>query len=90
MNAHNTVVDLSTIAIPLAASTHRMLTALGCARFVQATDRLGMCMVFGDNFLTAVSELFFIPLDRFEKTLQRPWRRFEFQGDGLGRFTPQI
>jgi hypothetical protein len=69
MNADHAVVHLSAVAIPLAANPHRCLAALGRARFVHATDGLGMRMVFGDDLLAAISELFFIPLDRFEEPL---------------------
>ena len=63
MNAHNTVVDLSSIAIPLATGTHRLVAALGRAGLVHATDGIGVGMVFGDDLLAAVSELLFTPLD---------------------------
>ena len=63
MNAHGTVVDLPTVAIPLATGTHRLVAALGRAGLVHATDGLGVGMVFGDDLLAAISELLFIPLD---------------------------
>ncbi len=69
MNAHNTVVDLPTVAIPLATGAHRLVAALGRARLVNATDGLPMGMVLGHDLLAAISQLLFIPLDRFEKTL---------------------
>lgn len=49
-----------------------------------------MSMVFGDDLLAAISELFIIPLDRFKEPLQRPWRRLESQRDGLSRLAVQI
>ena len=69
MNCHNTVVDLPTVPIPLPTNSHRMLAALGRARLVHATDGLPMGMVLGHDLLAAISQLLFIPLDRFEKTL---------------------
>ena len=69
MNAHNTIVDFPTVAIPLATGTHGLFAALGGAGLVHATDGLGVGMLLGNNLLAAVSELLFIPLDRFEKTL---------------------
>ena len=69
MNAHNTVVDLSTVAIPLAPDTHCLVAALGSARLVHTTDGLGVAMVVSNDLLAPISELLFIPLDRFEKAL---------------------
>ena len=69
MDAHNTIVDLPTVAIPLATGAHRLIAALGRAGLVNATDGIGVGMVFGDDLLAAVSEFLFIPLDQFEKTL---------------------
>ncbi len=69
MNAHNTVVHLPTVSVPLPTSPHCLFATLGRAGLVHATDGLGMDMVFGDDLLAAISELLFIPLDRFEKTL---------------------
>lgn len=90
MNPHNTVVDLPPVAIPLASSSHGRFAALGRARLVHATDGLGVGMILGDDLLAAISKLLFIPLDRFEKALQRPRRGLEPQGDRLGRLTVQI
>jgi hypothetical protein len=42
-------------------------------------------MVFRHDLLAPVSELLFIPLDRFEKALQCPRRGLELQGNGLRR-----
>ena len=69
MNAHDAVVDLPPVAIPLTTDTHRIFAALGRAGLVHTTNGFGMSMVFRDDLLAAVSELLFIPLDRFEKTL---------------------
>jgi hypothetical protein len=69
MNAHHTVVDLPTAAIPLATRGHRVVAALARARLIHATDGLGMGMFFGHNLLASNSQLLFIPLDRLEKAL---------------------
>ncbi len=90
MNTHNTVVDLPSVAIPLAGNSHGRFAALGRARLVHATDRLGVGMILGDDLLAAISEFLFIPLDRFEKALQRPRRGLELQADRLGRLAMQI
>ena len=90
MNNHNTVVDLPSVSIPLAGNSHGRFATLGRARFVHATDGLGVGMILSDDLLTTISEFLFIPLDRFEKPLQSPWRGLELQGDGLGRFAVQV
>ena len=69
VNAHHTIVDLPTVAVVLSTDAHGMPTALGRARLVHVADRFGVGMILDDDLLTAVSELFFIPLDRFEKSL---------------------
>ena len=69
MDAHHTVVDLSPVAIVPPTDAHGLLAAFCCARFVHAADRLRVGMVPGDDPLAAISQLFFIPLDRFEKAL---------------------
>ena len=63
MNAHNTVVDFATVAIPLATSTHRLRAALGCAGLVHATDCFRVGMLLGDDLLATITKLLFIPLD---------------------------
>lgn len=69
MNAHNTVVHLPTVAIVLTTGAHRFLAALGRAGLIHATDRLGVRMVLDHDLLASISQLFLIPLDRFEKAL---------------------
>lgn len=49
-----------------------------------------MSVLLGHHPLAAVKQFFFIPLDRFEKALQRPRRGPGLQGDRLGRFAVQI
>jgi len=69
MNPDNAVVELPTVAIVLPADTHRILAALRRARLVDAANRLGVGVVFGHDLLAAISQFFFIPLDRLEETL---------------------
>jgi hypothetical protein len=69
MDSHHTVVHLSTVAVPLASHAHRVVAALGDPRLVHDADRLRMTVLFGQQLLATVVEFFFIPLDRFEKTL---------------------
>ncbi len=69
MNCDRTVVDLTPAAVPLATGSNGLVAALGRARLVDAADRVGMGMVCGDDLLTPISELLFIPLNRFEKAL---------------------
>lgn len=90
MNAHNTVIDLPAIAIPLPADAHGFFTAFGVARLIHAANGLRVAMIPGDDLLTAISELLFIPLDRFKKTLQSPRRSVKPQGNGLGRLAVHV
>jgi hypothetical protein len=69
MNSHDAVVHLAAVAVVLSSNSHGLCAALGRARLVHDADGVGMSMVLGDDLLTAVSQLFLIPLDRFEKTL---------------------
>jgi hypothetical protein len=69
MNSHHAVVHLAAVAVVLSPNSHRLGTALGRARLVHDADGFGMSMLLGDDLLTAVSQLFLVPLDRFEKTL---------------------
>jgi len=69
MYSHHAVVNLPTVSIPLPTDSHRIFAALGRAGLIHTTDGFGMGMVFRDDLLTAISELFFIPLDRFQKAL---------------------
>jgi len=69
MNPHNTVANLPAVAIVLSPNAHRIFAAFRRARLVDTTDRLGMGVVFADDLLASISQLFFIPLDQFEKAL---------------------
>jgi len=90
MNRHHAVIHLASVAVPLARSPHGLAAALARARLVHTTDRFGVGMLLRHDLLTAVSQLLFIPLDRFEKALQRPRRRPRPQGDRLGCLAVQI
>ncbi len=69
MNSHNTVVNLPTVSIPLPSRAHCIVATFSRAGFVHATNGLGVGVVFGNDLLAPISELLFIPLDRFEKAL---------------------
>jgi hypothetical protein len=69
MDSHDAVVHLAPVAVVLSAHAYRLGAALGRTRLVHDAHGLGMSMVLGDDLLTAVSQLFLVPLDRFEKTL---------------------
>ena len=90
MNSHHTIVDLATVAIVLPAHAHRMSTALSRARLIDAADRLRVGVISDDDLLAVISELFFIPLDRFEKALQGSWSGFEQECDGFDVFAVQV
>jgi len=90
MHAHYAVVDLAPVAVVLTAHAHGFVAALRRSRLVHAADRFAMRMVASDHLLAAVAEFFFIPLDRFEKTLQRPRRCAERQSDRFGGLAVHI
>ena len=90
MNANHAVVDLPPIAVPLARDPRGLFATLGRARLVHTTDRFGVSVLLGHDLLASVSQSFFIPLDRFEKALQRPRRFTQLQGNGLSRLAVQI
>jgi hypothetical protein len=46
-----------------------MFAALGHSRLIHGTDGLSVSVVLGHDLLAAIAQLFFIPLDRFEKAL---------------------
>ncbi len=90
MNRHHTVVDLTPVAVPLATDPHGLVAALGRARLVDATDRVGVGVLCGHDLLAPVSELLFIPLNQFQKALQRPRRCLKLQGNRFGVLAMQI
>jgi hypothetical protein len=69
MHSHHAVVHLAPVAIPLPSHAHRVVAALGNPGLVHHADRVRVTMIFGHDLLATVVELFFIPLDGFEKTL---------------------
>jgi hypothetical protein len=90
MNANHAIVDLASIAVPLASDASSLFAAFRRARLVHATDRFIVGMFPDNDLLAAIPQFLFIPLNRFEKPLQCPRRSFALQGDGLGRFSVQI
>ncbi len=69
MNCDHTVVDLTPVAVPLTTGPNGLVAALGRARLVHATDRVEVGVLCGNDLLAPISELLFIPLNRFEKAL---------------------
>jgi hypothetical protein len=69
MHADDAVVHLAATAEPLPPSAHRFDAALGCSRFINAADRLGVGVFACNQLLALIADPAFIPLDRFQKTL---------------------
>jgi len=69
MNCDHAVVDLTPVAVPLATGPNGLVAALGRARLVHTTNRVGVGVLCGDDLLAPISELLFIPPNRFEKAL---------------------
>jgi hypothetical protein len=69
MHSHHAVVDLAPVAAPLPSHANRVVAALGNRRLVHHANRVRVTMIFGQELLATVVELFLIPLDGFEKTL---------------------
>jgi len=69
MHTHDAVVDLAATTEPLSCGTGGMRAALRRSRFVNAADGFLMSMLAGDQSLTPVPHLEFIPLDRFHESL---------------------
>jgi hypothetical protein len=90
MHSHHAVIDLAAVAVVLPTCADGLAAAFGGAGFVHAADSLGMRMVASHDLLTAVSQFFFIPADRFQKALQRARRFAELQGDRLGRLAMHV
>lgn len=87
MHTHDAVLDFAAIAVVLSLNSHRLVAALGRTGLINATDRIGMSMLLGDNGLTSIAKFFFIPLNRFEKPLERAWFRVESKGDCFNAFS---
>ena len=69
MHNDHAVVDLAAVAAPLPLYAHRIASALGHSRLVHRANRLWMGVVGSHDLLAAITEFFFIPLDRFQKSL---------------------
>jgi hypothetical protein len=69
MHADHAVVNLAATAEPLPTDADRMAAALGCSRFIDAADRLGVGVLACNQLLALVADAAFIPLDRFQETL---------------------
>jgi len=63
MDSHDAVVQLAAVAVVLPPNAHGLGAALGRARLVHDADGFGVGMVSGDDLLTAISQLFLVPLD---------------------------
>jgi len=90
MHSHHAVVHLAAVAVVLPTRTHGFAATLGDAGLVHAPDGLGMRVLAGHDLLAAVTQFLFIPLDRFQKALQRARRFAELQGDRLGRLAMYV
>jgi hypothetical protein len=69
MHSHHAVVHLAPIAVPLPSDAHGIVATLGNPGLVHHADRVRVTRIVGHDLLATVVELFFIPLDGFEKTL---------------------
>jgi hypothetical protein len=69
MYADDAVVHLTATAEPLPTDADRLVAALGCSRFIDTADRLGMGVLASDQLLATVAEARSIPLDRFQQSL---------------------
>ena len=69
MNSDSTVFDFASVAVVLPVDGGRMTTTFGGSRFIDGADGVLVSVIAGDDLLTSIPQLFFIPLDRFEKPL---------------------
>lgn len=90
VNAHHTVLDFAAVPVVLPGGAHGLLAAFGRARLVHAADGFRMRVFGSHDLLTTISQLLFVPFDRFKKTLQRPRRGTEFNGHGFSIFALHI
>ena len=81
------VFDLTPVSIVLPFDASGVVATLGRAGLVDAPDRIGGGMFAGDDRLTAITKLLFIPNDGFEKTLQSSWSHALLEGDRFGVFS---
>lgn len=63
MHSDDAVIHLAATAQPLPRSADRFLAALGCSRFIDAADGLGVAMVARHQLLALVANSGAIPLD---------------------------
>ena len=66
------VLDLAAVAVVLTLHTSRVHAALGRSRFIDHADRLRVNVLARHQLLTAIAKQLLIPLNGFEKPLQRP------------------
>lgn len=90
MHSHSAIVDLAAVPVVLPSSPHCFAATLGDARFVHAPDGVGMRVLASHDLLAAVAKSRLIPLDRFQKALQRAGCFPKLQGDGLGRLAMHV
>ena len=65
------VLDFAAVAVVLTLHAGRVRAAFGRSRLIDHAQRLGVRMLGGHQLLAAVAEEFFVPPDRFEKSLER-------------------
>ena len=87
MHTDDAVFDLAAIAVVLSLHAHGVVAALGRARLINASNRFGMRMLLGNNCMTTIAKLLFIPLNRFKKPLERPRFSIETQRHGFDAFS---
>jgi len=75
------VLDLAAVAVVLSLDACRVPSAFDSPGFVDAADGLRIGLLGGDKFLAAVAQTFFVPLDRFEESLERSRRYVLIQGN---------
>ena len=63
MHADDAVIDFAATAQPLPCGANGLVPALGCSRFIDATDRLDVTMVVSHHLLALVADARAIPLD---------------------------
>lgn len=90
MHSHHAIVDFAAVAVVLPPHADGLNAAFGDARLVHTPNRLGMRVVASYDLLAEVSQLLFIPPDRFQEALQRAGRFPELQGDRLGRLAMHV
>ena len=54
MHAHDTIVHLPSVTIPLSSDADRLLATLGHPRLVDTADGFGMSVVLGHNLLALI------------------------------------